>query len=38
MTTASARFPIVSPAGELDIGQGRKVILVEGGYVDKNCI
>jgi hypothetical protein len=24
MTTASARFPLVSPAGELDIGQGRK--------------
>lgn len=39
MTTASARFPLVSPAGgELDIGHGRKVILVAGGYADKNRI
>ena len=27
MTTASARFPLVSPVGELDIGQGHILAL-----------
>jgi hypothetical protein len=30
----SARFPFVSPAGEMDIGKGRRLSLVDGGYVD----